>query len=656
MLHRLQIPKTILWVINIMAGLFILLVTFRLITFFAFKPPGISFSDCMPSFAMGVQYDLRWIAIIVSPIVLFSISRHFSPFYSVRNKRTWTWYLAVIIFIVFFFFIADIVSFSYNRTRLDAGAMNFVEDPNTSINMIWQTYPLIWIIIGLTLAIICFKWLLNKSYWSVQSITDGKAILHRKFPFIITAFILGILIWGKISSTPLHWKDSFALRDSFKTYLALNPLQNFFSTMKLRQPVFNEVQARKAFPRMATFLQLPNKNEFNFKRVVHPRSNALETKANIVLVMCESFSMYKSSMSGNPLNTTPYFDSLTKRGIFFERCFSPHFSTARGLFAILTGIPDVQLFKFSTRNPEAIHQNTIINDFEGYHKHYFLGGNPEFNNFEGLLNNIDGLQIHTEQNINAPKINVWGISDKDLFMAANAVFKVEKSPFFAIIQTSDNHRPYTIPEADKDFEKKIVAEDDLLKYGFASLEEYNTFRYTDYCFQKFIESAKKEAYFQNTIFVFIGDHGVAGNATSVYPPAWTDERLSDEHIPFLIYAPSLIWPQLRKEVVSQIDVLPTIAGLLNLPYINNTLGRDLLNPKKKNDIAFITNTAGKIGVINNEFYYIKSLEFMDEELVPIQKAGPLYSRQQLDSIQKQLSILSEAYYQTAQYLLMNNKK
>lgn len=656
MLSRLKIPKTILWSINLFVVLFLFFFTFRIITFFAFRPAGFEMSDALASIVMGIQYDLRWISMILLPIILLSINPSFSPFYSGRNRRIWTWYFATAFFFIFFFFIADMVSFSYNQTRIDAGAMNFVEDPGISISMMWQTYPLIWIIIGLAVAIILFKWLLNKSHWQVITITDGKSIMHRKGPFIIALAILSIFIYGKMDSSPLKWKDSFALRDSFKSYLALNPLQNFFSTMRLRQPVFNEGKAREVFPVMADFLQLPNKNNFEFSRVVHPRSGALESQPNVVLVMCESFSMYKSSMSGNPLNTTPYFDSLTKQGIFFERCFTPHFSTARGLFAIITGIPDVQLFKFSTRNPAAIDQNTIINDFTGYSKHYFLGGNPEFNNFQGIVGNIDDLKIHTEETIKAPRINVWGISDKDLFLAANDVFKKETNPFFAIVQTSDNHRPYTIPETDKDFENKIISDEELIKYGFGSVDEYNAFRYSDYCFKKFIEAAKKETYFHNTIFVFIGDHGVAGNATEMYPPAWTNYRLTDEHVPLLFYAPALLEPQLRKETVSQVDVLPTIAGLINMGYENNTLGRDVLDPKKKKDIAFVTNTAGKIGLLDNDFYYIKSLEFVEEELVPIQFPTPVYSSTQKDSAQKRLSVLADAYYQTALYLLLNNKR
>ncbi|HEX4877609.1 MAG TPA: LTA synthase family protein, partial [Chitinophagaceae bacterium] len=303
-------------------------------------------------------------------------------------------------------------------------------------------------------------------------------------------------------------------------------------------------------------------------------------------------------------------------------------------------------------------QRTIINSLEDYEKHYFLGGSPEFSNFDGLLNNIKGLQMHTEEQFWEPKVNVWGISDKDLFLEANDVFRKRKSPFFAYIQTSGNHRPYnrTIPESDTDFVKTVVPEEELKKYGFESLDEFNCFRYSDYCFRKFMEAAVKEEYFHNTIFVFVGDHGLSGTAEAIYPSVWTEHRLTDEHVPLLFYAPDLLAPDWRTEVVSQVDVLPTIAGLLHQSYINTTLGRDLLDPEKKNNYAFITNTAGGIGMVTDDFYFTRNINFPDEQLVPMHKnALQKYSVSQLDSVKKELSIFTTAYFESAKYLLMNNK-
>lgn len=654
----LQIPKTLRWVINLFGIFWLIFTLYRVITFLAFRPEGMYWSDAMPSFWLGLRYDLRWIAIILLPVVLLSTYPAWSPFYSDLNKKIWSWYLAITTFILFFFFAAGFGSFSYNQSPLDAGAMNFAEDFSISVRMIWQTYPLLWMLMGLVVAVLFFRWMYHKSHWQVINNTDGRGIQHRPQYFIVMALLLGGLVHASLTIRPLQRSDSFRFQQSFLSYLAINPLQNFMGTLSLRQPSYNEDRARALYPVLKEWMGWKKGEALHFSRLEGPRSNATESKPNIVLVQCESFSMYKSSMSGNPLNTTPFFDSLTKKGIFFERCFAPTFSTARALFAILTGIPDAQLFKFSSRNPQAIDQYTLVNSLEEYQKHYFLGGDAEFNNFEGILKNIKGLQMHTGVRAGIPPVNVWGISDKDLLLEAHDVFSTAKDPFFAYIQTSGNHRPFQrlIPPGDTDFLRDTLAEDQLLRYGFESLDEYNAFRYTDYCFRSFFEKAKRASYFQNTIFVFIGDHGVAGDATAVYPAVWTTQRLTDQHVPLLFYAPGLLSPQLRKEVVSQIDVLPTLLGLLHRPYENRTLGRDLLAPRAKKDFAFVTNASDMIGVVTNENYYTQHLNSGEEKLYWLGDSTRLASEKSLQKIRRELAELTYALYETSRYLIMNNKK
>ena len=326
------------------------------------------------------------------------------------------------------------------------------------------------------------------------------------------------------------------------------------------------------------------------------------------------------------------------------------------MFATLTGTPDVQLSKFATRNEATVNQRSIINDFEGYEKFYFIGGRSQFNNFSGLVKNIKGVKIYEEGDFKAPKVNVWGISDKNLFLEANAVMAKQQKPFFSILQTADNHRPFNIPEEDTDFIQKQIPEDSLKKYGFESIKEYNAFAYTDYCFRKFMEAASKETYFENTIFVFVGDHGVEGNAMAMYPKAWTEQRLAEEHVPLLFYSPALLTPQKRSEAVSQIDVLPTIAGMLIQPYTNSTLGRNLLDSAKAENAAFIIYHApGWIGVVNDQYFYRKNIRILKEELVPVQFNLPALSVAQEDSVKKKMSHLTSAIYETARWMLLNNR-
>jgi phosphoglycerol transferase MdoB-like AlkP superfamily enzyme len=658
MFIKWRVSKTIQWIIKLFLIYLFIFTAFRVATVFFFKPAEIKLLDLFPSFWLGLKYDLRWISFILFPITFFSLFRKLSPFYSEKAKRFWTIYLGILTLLVLFFYGADFGQFAYINARLNADAFLFVEDPQETLQMVWQSYPVIWILIGLAGAVAMMVWMFRRTHVIVE---DQNVHIH-KFSFrrryhLVALLLLCWFMYGFLTYQPLNFFKAFGFNDAFKSNLALNPLQNFFTTMRFRDPE-GDAKAKEYYPVMADFLNLKSygvpKN--SYLRVRQAGSKGLETQPNIVLVICESFSMYKSSMSGNPLNSTPYFNELTKQGIFFERCFSPAFGTARGVFATLTGIPDVQLSKFATRNPATINQRSILNDFDGYEKMYFIGGRSQFNNFSGLVKNIRGVKIYEEGNYKAPKINVWGISDKNLFLEANAVMARQQKPFFSIIQTADNHRPHNIPEEDKDFIQKDIPVDSLLKYGFESVKEYNAFAYTDYCFKKFMEAAAKEAYFENTIFVFVGDHGVEGNASAMYPRAWTEQRLTEEHVPLLFYAPALLAPQQRPEVVSQIDVLPTIAGMLLQPYSNSTLGRNLLDSSKKENLAFIIYHApGWIGVVSDNYFYRKNIRMKKEELLPVKNAIPALTLRQEDSVKARMSELTSAFYETSRWMLFNNK-
>ncbi len=657
MLIKWRVPKAIQWIVKLFFIYLFIFTAFRVATVICFKPKIIPYLELWPSFWLGLKYDLRWISFILFPIAVLSLFPKLAPFHSQQSKKFWTAYLGIITLLVLFFYGADFGQFSYINARLNADALIFAEDPRESLKMVWQSYPIIWILIGLVGAVLMMIWIFRRTHVDVQdkNINIHKFTYRRRWHVAALA-ILCWFMYGFFTASPLNFFRAFKLNDEFKSNLALNPLQNFFTTLRFRDPDYN-TRAREYFPVMNNFLNLGGVWSSKYTRFIHPSSIALESQPNIILVICESFSMYKSSMSGNVLNATPYFESLTKEGIFFNRCFSPTFGTARGVFATLTGIPDVQLSKFATRNEESVNQRSIINDFEGYNKFYFIGGRSQFNNFGGLIKNIKDVNIYEEGKYSSKSINVWGISDKNLFLEANKVMAKQQKPFFSIIQTADNHRPFNIPDEDSDFIQKIIPEEELKKNGFESLKEYNAFAYTDYCFKKFIEAARKEKYFNNSIFVFLGDHGVEGNAAAVYPKAWTEQRLSDEHIPLLFYAPALLQPQKRPETVSQIDVLPTIAGMLQQPYTNSTLGRDLLNPGKKTNAAFIIYHApGWIGIVNDDYFYRKNIRIQKEELVSLKSDTLRLNKHQADSVKKELSQLTSAMYETARWMLFNNHR
>jgi phosphoglycerol transferase MdoB-like AlkP superfamily enzyme len=664
MLFLQKTPKLLRWIFSVTL-LFLLTMTIaRLIFFWSYNPAGKAFSGS--AFILGFRFDARIACIVGLAIMLFTFIPFLNPFKNSSAKKFWNFLLPLVFVILVLVYCIDFYHFDYLHQRLNATVLNYLQDAGISFGMMWQTYPLVKAAIAIImiafLAKFIFTRLLN-GYLQQHSFFKRRGIGF----YFITFFFLGGFIFGKLGQFPLRWSDAFTLSDDFKANLALNPLQSFFSTLNFRNFTYDIKKVKAAYPLITNYLgvQQLDSTQLNYERnyaIADPTGN----KPNIVLVICESFSAYKSSMYGNPLNTTPYFNELCKNGIFFDRCFTPSYGTARGVWATITGIPDVESPKTASRNPSAVNQHTIINNFTGYNNYYFLGGSATWANIRGVLtNNINGLKLFEQDDYKAEKIDVWGISDKNLFLEANKVLKQETKPFFAIIQTADNHRPYTIPKEDEGaFKKTAFSKDSLQRFGFEDNEEMNAFRYTDFGYQQFIEAAKKEKYFDNTIFVFVGDHGINGDAGDMFPKSWTEKTLTSEHVPLLFYAPKLLQPKRVHEVCSQVDVLPTAAALAKMPYRNTTFGRNLFDTASslkpvalQEKLAFIFDPdMNSIGLISNQYYFIKNIKTGKEEMVSIVNNNPVEKNAGSDSIKNYYTQLADAYFETAKYLLLNNKK
>jgi len=660
-----SIPRILRWIIVVALFFFLLMFVLRVAAFNYFAPPGSHAADMLKSFWLGFRFDAREVGVVCLLLLIAGSIPSLHPFARKTGKTVSLSIVGLFLVTVIILYVFDFLHFRYLLQRLNASALGFLADAKISGTMVWQTYPVLRILLGMLLVFFILFWILKKFYKSIAKTaytgSKSKRIVLGIFVFLLCA--LGI--FGRVGQYPLRWSDAFDLGNDFQANLALNPFQSFFSSLSFRSSTFDLAKVKKEYPLVAAYLGVnhPDSTSLSFARTIAPpKSDAVFQPPNIVMVICESFSAYKSSMWGNPLNTTPYFNELAKQGLFFDNCFTPSFGTARGVWASITGVQDVELTKTASRNPSMVDQHTIINDFNGYEKFYFLGGSTSWANIRGLLtNNIKDLHIYEDKDYKASTVDVWGISDRDLFKESNNVLKQQTKPFFAVIQTADNHRPYTIPEEDlKEFKKISLPSDSLKKYGFDNNEELNAFRFTDFCYQHFIEAAKKEKYFDNTIFMFVGDHGINGNAGNMFPPAWSDDGLTRNHVPLLFYAPKLLSPRRLHCVASQVDVLPTLAGLAQISYTNTSLGRDLVKQfatdSGKSNLAFIYDANNKdIGVINGAWYYTRNQQGSQEKMVWADFAAPPNTSHK-DSLTVVNRANTEALYETARYMLLHNKK
>jgi len=661
------LPKPINWIILIGISFLMLMTIMRLVFVYFFRAPISSQNDLTASFILGARYDLRYVTIIMMVTLLFSFIKSLSPFNNKIGKKIAITIWMLFVSLLLFFYTADFIHYAYVHQRLNASILSYIDNPLISMQMMWQSYHVIIIL----LAFILIEFVLYKFISFTYTLSnDNETTSHRiKNNLIQIAFFI-LLIYSAVGNIiykggqyPLRWSDAYSLGSDYKANLALNPMQSFFSSLNFRSSTIDENLIKNNYSIMANYLSIPidkqDAQNLQFSRInaaIENDSVAPKIK-NVVLVICESFSAYKSSMMGNPLNTTPYFNSMKKQGVYFNRAFSPAYGTARGVWALLTGTPDILEGKTSSRNPLAVDQHTIMSEFKNFEKYYFLGGSTRWANIKGVLNNnITDLKIVEQGSYESSEINVWGISDKDLFLEANKTLSKNTKPFFAIIQTADNHRPYTIPAEDlKVFVKKTVPKDSLLKFGFENNDEYNAFRYTDFCIEQFIEAAKKEKYFNETLFVFIGDHGIKGDAGTMLPKSFTDQGLTNMHVPFLFYAPSILQPKEYAMPVSQVDVMPSIAALCNIPYTNTTMGKNVFSTVKqnKNTIFLYDDFNQQIGVLNNEYYYGYQLKNPNKPIFESVVNNEIVKN---DTAQKQMDILTKTLYETSKYMLIHNQK
>lgn len=716
------LPRLVKWMFLTAIAFLIFMTIMRFVFFFHFAPLNYTFSNCIRAFFLGLNFDTRIVCgfiifpfvignlhlkynsknrlsvasivqiivtvvimalliffmkkghaslgVLTGTVILFLlillwlfITKNCNPFENSFSKNVFKTYFFIITLSLVFLYAVDFENYDYLHERLNAGVMNYLSDAKISMNMVWETYPVFTLVILIIIATALLFWLITRWYKNSQaSVYEGKPA--SKFIIgLVFALLLGLGVFGRLNQYPLRWSDAFSFDDNFKANLSLNPAQSFLSTLKFKNSTYDLKKVKEYYPLMVQYLNIQNPDSIhlNYKRIVQNR--APSNPPNVVVVICESFSAYKSSMWGNPLNTTPYFDQMCKGGIFFDRCFTPAYGTARGVWAVVTGIPDVEYPNTSSRNPSYVNEHSIINDYKGYDKYYFIGGSSSWANIRGLLtNNIDGLHLYEQQDYQSKPIDVWGISDKDLFLEANKVLKQQTHPFFAIIQTADNHRPYTIPQEDRNnFPLKTYPVDTLKKYGFESNDELNAFRYTDFSFQKFIETAKKEPYFNNTIFVFVGDHGIRGDAGNMFPKAWEADGLTTQHVPLLFYSPSLLTPQRIDKTCSQLDLLPSVSSLAKISFTNTTLGKNLFDSVQNNvrfkNAAFLFDPMVKqIGIVTDDYVYIHNLLSGTEDFRSAKNNVLLPQTDEIGADKKALQTLSDAYYQTAKYMLSNNKK
>ncbi len=576
------------------------------------------------AFVMGVIYDSAFYAYLLIPFTLYLV---------VMPQR---WYghsiskmISAIVFLIslyglFFLILAEWTFWDEFGVRFNFIAVDYLIYTHEVVQNIIESYPLGKLLTGV-FVITVSVFLMVRHHFAVTF--QNEETFSRRIKIAGLLFLLPIVSYFSIHRTTYQFSQNTYLNE-----IAANGGYQFFSAFRN-----NELNYRQFYrladdaqlsQKIKTQLSVTNESLYDIKRQI--TADGPEKKLNIVLITVESLSADYLTKFGNKNKITPFMDNWFQDGALFTNFYATGTRTIRGLEALTLSIPPTAGQSIVKRpdNEKLFNLGHVLQE-RGYDTAFLYGGMGYFDNMNAFYEG-NGYRILDQNQFTSEEVtfkNAWGVSDDIIFnrtiKEADNDFSQDK-PFFFQIMTTTNHRPYSYPEGKIDIPSGKSRE--------------GAVKYTDYAIQEFIKTAKTKPWFDNTIFVMVADH-CAGSARK------TDLPVDKYHIPLFIYAPKHVPVVENTTLSSQIDVAPTLLGLLNLRYESQFYGQDILKTAPEKGRALISNYQ-KLGLFkDNKLVYLSPQQKIDVVDDPLGQHHSVAPETQTDLVNDVMS-----YYQSADYI------
>ena len=554
--------------------------------------------DLLHALFIGWRFDTVVACYLLAlPFLLLSLGH----FLGARSDRWIQWadrFVLVIMLPVLFILAADIPWFMHNYARFSFSALHWMDNGSYMANLVIQERSF-WIYLlpfigAYAIAILGSRWAKRASATThpvgSTSANSNSHIRVASISFIVSGCLIFLGMRGRVDEkSPIQVGTAYFGEDPFLNQLGLNPVFTFIvSTEKnlssSRTPVSlmdAEAATWNAIHELGAEQGLMTSP---IARRITP--NAPMDSANVVIILLESMSTFKMGQYGGPAGLTPFLSALQKVSLNCDHAYSAGIHTFNGIYSTLYSFP-------------ALYQQQPLEDWlslkhqglarvlraNGYSTLFCTTHDPEFDNMKGFLLSQGFDRVISEDDYPDEWIaSTNGIPDHRMFEYAvpelNALAK--KGPFLSVFMTTSDHKPYILP-------------DSLWFEPHSEKIEDRIVEYVDRSVARFFELSSKEPWYKNTVFVILGDHGV--NMGHTY-----DMPLSFHHTPLIFHVPSgHISPGIVNSPCGQIDVAPTILGMLNITWTNTTMGIDIT--KQQRPFMYFC-ADDRIGCIDSVHYFI----------------------------------------------------
>lgn len=579
-------------------------------------------------FAKGLMFDLAVAAIAVAPVFAYEAllpnAWRDRPWHRVL-RTVWVWFALLLMLVAAASEITFWIEFS---TRFNFIAVDYLIYTQEVIGNIRQSYPIPSIMLGLAaLAALLTFFLRQPLKRANEQVLSGRQRLA----------LWAVAIALPTSSLLLTNVDQMqGLGNAYADELSGNGLFTLAAAMRRNELDYDKFYRTMPQTQADAILKQLDVERQPLSEAIHPPAGAdiaddpvpfKRRPRNVVLISVESLSAAFMDTYGSTKHLTPRLDAMAREGMMFEHLYATGTRTVRGLESLSLGTPPVP-GQAIVRRPNNEHLATLgeILKPQGVNSFFFYGGYGYFDNMNAYFD-TNGYKVIDRTDIPKADVafeNVWGVADEVLFSHAiktlTAEAKADK-PFFAHIMTTSNHRPYTYPDGRIDV-KSPGGRDGAVKY-------------TDYAIGKFIDDARGQPWFKDTLFIIIADHCASVAGKSKLP-------VDGYHIPLIFYAPDFVPPSVYKSVVSQLDLAPTIIELMGYSGDDHFFGRAFFETEERLNRAFISNYQ-ELGYLRNDVLTV----LLPRRKVMAYKVDPLTLATTPTEVNETMMNEAIAYYQTA---------
>lgn len=532
------------------------------------------------SFLKGLWFD-NVIACYVTllPLLIMVIANMF------RTVKRWVFMvcaavIGVLYSVCFIVAGANIPYFSYFFNNINSSIFNWFGYGATTGGMIFQESSYYFPIL-LTLVMIVLYWifavkLAGKFYIKTLAFTPPcRNLLYYSLIPIAGAACIGLCLFGirgRMGYNPIKVSQAYYCQDPLLNQLGINPVFNLLTStlddMRKENRPIELLPDDEAIKNACRYLG--RSGEDGISPLARNVADSVAVRKNVVIILMESMSANLMRTFGQEKMLTPYLDSLSMESRLYRNCYSSGLHTNHGIYATLYSFPTIlkRNAMKGTRIPVYSGLPTVLAE-NGYYNMFFMTHESQYDNMNAFLRTNGFHEIHAQEDYPADKVvNSFGVPDDFLFSYALKRINEHSAtgqPFMSVLLTISNHPPYIVPEY---FSPKTSEIHDRIV------------EYADHSIRCFMETAKKQPWYENTLFVLLGDHGkLVGNPECEMPQ-------SHNHIP-LIFHGTDIERQTVDCYCGQIDVAPTLLDMLNVEYVQNNFGINL--EKEKRPYIFYTN-------------------------------------------------------------------